>query len=299
VTQVREAATLMLVDDRPDLHVFMLRRNPRSVFGPGAYVFPGGAVDPADSDDAITNRVIGLDDGRASALLGLASGSGGLRVWIAALREAFEEAGILLVAPEAGAASTADDDPILADDRIRLNAGEVGLADLLARHGLLLDANQVFLFSHWLTPEGAPRRYDTWFLVAPAPRGQEGSHDDAELVHSEWVRPSDALARYAAGEIDLIFPTLRTLRVLESFESATALLDAVRAANHAADGAPLVVPDFSGQRIALAADDGALAVEGWRSLTSRPDLDTAGMLAEKLAQKQFGQEKFGQKQGVA
>jgi 8-oxo-dGTP pyrophosphatase MutT (NUDIX family) len=290
VTQVREAATLMLVDDRPDLHVFMLRRNPRSVFGPGAYVFPGGAVDPADSDDAITNRVIGLDDGRASALLGLTSGSGGLRVWIAALREAFEEAGILLVAPEAGAGSTADDDPILADDRIRLNAGEVGLADLLADHGLLLDANQVFLFSHWLTPEGAPRRYDTWFLVAPAPRGQEGSHDDAELVHSEWVRPSDALARYAAGEIDLIFPTLRTLRVLESFESASALLDAVRDANHAVNGAPLVVPDFSGQRIALAADGGALAVEGWRSLTSRPDLDAAGMLAEQ---------QLTQRQGVA
>ena len=298
MTQVREAATLMLVDDRPDLHVFMLRRNPRSVFGPGAYVFPGGAVDPADSDDAITNRVIGLDDGRASALLGLASGSGGLRVWIAALREAFEEAGILLVAPESGAAMSGDDDPIPADDRIRLNAGEVGLADLLAAHSLLLDANEVFLFSHWLTPEGAPRRYDTWFLVAPAPRGQEGSHDDAELVHSEWVRPSDALARYAAGEIDLIFPTLRTLRVLESFESATALLDAVRDANHALDGAPLVVPDFSGQRIALAADDGALAVEGWRSLTSRPDLDTAGMLAEKLAQK-LAQKQVVQRQGVA
>src|SRR5450755_4140917 len=95
----------MLVDDRPDLHVFMLRRNPRSVFGPGAFVFPGGAIDPADSDESATVRVVGLDDRGASARLGLASG--GLRVWIGALREAFEEAGILLAAPEATEATDA------------------------------------------------------------------------------------------------------------------------------------------------------------------------------------------------
>ena len=266
----------MLVDDRPDLHVFMLRRNPRSVFGPGAFVFPGGAIDPADSDDEITKRVIGLDDARASARLGVASG--GLRIWIGALREAFEEAGILLAVPEPEA-GVADADALdLA--RAHLNAGTVRLADVLAEHRLVLDAGDVHLFSHWLTPEGAPRRYDTWFLVAPAPEGQEGSHDDAELVHSEWVRPSDALARYAAGDLDLIFPTLRTLRVLESFESADALLDAVRAANREPDRPPLVVADASGQRVALATDDGELAVSGWRRLTSQPDVDTAALLAE-------------------
>lgn len=283
----------MLVDDRPDLHVFMLRRNPRSVFGPGAFVFPGGAIDPADSDDSITKRVIGLDDRRASALLDLPSG--GLRVWIGALREAFEEAGILLAAPEPGSHADAEpshDTDSLADDRVRLNAGEVVLGGVLAEHGLVLDTTEVFLFSHWLTPEGAPRRYDTWFLLAPAPQGQEGSHDDAELVHSEWVRPRDALARYAAGDLDLIFPTLRTLRELESFESATALLDVVRDANHAAQGPPLVVPDASGQRIALTVDDVRVAVPGWQSLTSRPDLDIAGLLAEE----QLG---LANRQGVA
>src|SRR4029078_2307482 len=97
MTRGRESATLMLRDDRPDLHVFMLRRNPRSVFGPGAFVFPGGAIDPADSDEKLTKRVIGLADAGASARLGLAGG--GLRVWIAALRETFEEAGILLGRP--------------------------------------------------------------------------------------------------------------------------------------------------------------------------------------------------------
>jgi 8-oxo-dGTP pyrophosphatase MutT (NUDIX family) len=280
----------MLVDDRPDLHVFMLRRNPRSVFGPGAFVFPGGAVDPADSDDGLTKRVIGLDDDRASARLGLLSG--GLRVWIGALRETFEEAGILLAAgPEPAALGAA---------RARLNAGELRLADVLDEHALVLDASDVFLFSHWLTPEGAPRRYDTWFLVAPAPRGQEGSHDDAELVHSEWVRPSDALARHASGDLELIFPTLRTLRVLESFASATALLDAVRDANRATDRPPLVVPDASGQRVALPGDDLDSATRGWRTLTSRPDLDGAACLAEQqLTGQQFTGRQLTGRQGVA
>jgi 8-oxo-dGTP pyrophosphatase MutT (NUDIX family) len=274
----------MLVDDRPDLHVFMLRRNPRSVFGPGAFVFPGGAIDPADSDESATVRVVGLDDRGASARLGLASG--GLRVWIGALREAFEEAGILLAAPEAS--ETVSGAPDLERARVRLNAGEVSFAAVLAQSGLVLDLREVFLFAHWLTPEGSPRRYDTWFFVAPAPRGQEGSHDDAELVHSEWVRPADALARYTAGELDLIFPTLRTLRVLESFDTAAELLDDVRRANGESDRPPLVVADASGRRIALRADADAPAVRGWPTLTSQRELDGAALLAEerRLAQEQ-------------
>lgn len=270
----------MLVDDRPDLHVFMLRRNPSSVFGPGAFVFPGGAVDPADSDQRLTQRVIGLDDRQASARLGVASG--GLRIWAAALRETFEEAGILLaVRPGSEPGESGHHEaPALDAVRARLNAGELGFADMLAEHGAVLDASNVSLFSHWLTPVGAPRRYDTWFLVAPAPRGQEGSHDDAELVHSEWVRPSDALARHERGDLELIFPTLRTLRVLESYATATALLDAVREANRATDRPPLVVPDASGQRIALSADDLDGATNGWRTLTSRPDLDGAALVTE-------------------
>jgi 8-oxo-dGTP pyrophosphatase MutT (NUDIX family) len=279
----------MLVDDRPDLHVFMLRRNPRSVFGPGAFVFPGGAIDPADSDPAVTARVLGLDDREASVRLGLPSG--GLRIWIGALREAFEEAGILLGAPDPArpvatvpAGSRADLDAA----RVRLNAGELSFAAVLAASGLVLDVGQVSLFAHWLTPEGAPRRYDTWFLVAPAPHGQEGSHDDAELVHSEWVRPADALARYAAGDLDLIFPTLRTLRVLEPFETAAALLEEVRRANEASDRPPFVVADASGRRIALRSDAGTTAVRGWPVLTSQGELDGAALRAEdrELARQQ-------------
>jgi 8-oxo-dGTP pyrophosphatase MutT (NUDIX family) len=268
VTPVREAATLILVADRPDLHVFMLRRNPRSVFSPGASVFPGGAIDPGDAGAAVAQRIAGLDDRAASARLGVAAG--GLRVWVAALRETLEESGIVL-------APRLPDPAALALDRLALNTHERDLATVLRAHDLTLDAGDVHLFSHWLTPEGAPRRYDTWFLVAPAPAGQEGSHDDGELVHSEWVRPSDAIARHERGDIELIFPTYRTLRVLETFASAGALLDAVRAANADATQPPLVVADASGQRVALHDDERAVAAPGWRTLTSQPHIDLAAM----------------------
>jgi 8-oxo-dGTP pyrophosphatase MutT (NUDIX family) len=268
VTPVREAATLLLVADRPDLHVFMLRRNPRSVFSPGASVFPGGAIDPADGDATIARRVLGLDDAVASARLGVRAG--GLRVWVAALRETLEEAGIVL-------ARRVPDPAALAVARVALNTGERALADVLAAHDLVLDAGDVHLFSHWLTPEGAPRRYDTWFLVAPAPEAQEGSHDDGELVHSEWVRPADAIARHERGDIELIFPTYRTLRVLEAFATSTALLDAVRAANVDPTQPPLVVADASGQRVALDDAERADATRGWRTLTSQPHVDLAAM----------------------
>jgi len=271
MTRVREAATLMLVDDRPDLHVFMQRRNPRSVFGPGAFVFPGGAIDPADGAPEVADRVRGLDDPVASARLGLPAG--GLRVWIAALRETFEEAGILLTASPAPAVAATELDAT----RAALNAGALDFAAALRAHDLVLDASTIDLFSHWLTPEGAPRRYDTWFLVAPAPHGQEGSHDDHELVHSEWVRPADAIARHERGDIELIFPTYRTLRVLETFGTATELLAAVRDANRTTDTAPLVVADASGQRVALSPAERDGATCGWRTLTSQPEVDLAAM----------------------
>ena len=160
--------------------------------------------------------------------------SGGLRIWIGALREAFEEAGILLATPEPGAA-TADADALdLA--RAHLNAGTVRLADVLAEHRLVLDAGDVQLFSHWLTPEGAPRRYDTWFLVAPAPERTGGQPRRCRARAFRMGTPVRRARSVRAGDLELIFPTLRTLRVLESFESAAALLDAVREANRATDG---------------------------------------------------------------
>jgi 8-oxo-dGTP pyrophosphatase MutT (NUDIX family) len=258
---VREAATVMLVRDLPDLHVFMLRRNPKSVFGPGAYVFPGGAVDAADRDPAVYARARGLDDRRASELVG--ESVDGLRFWIAAARESFEEAGFVL-----GTAPDAFD-----GTRDAVNSGDLGWASALDTHDVELHLDELAVFAHWLTPEGSPRRYDTWFFVAAAPGEQAGRHDDNEAVHSEWVRPADALRRCRAGEMDLIFPTLRTLIALSRFEESAELLAAARSAQH--QGAPLVIDDASGQRVYLPGDDRAGARRAWRSLGSRLELDMA------------------------
>jgi 8-oxo-dGTP pyrophosphatase MutT (NUDIX family) len=225
---IRDAATVILVSDRPDLHVLMLERTGRAVFGPGATVFPGGAVDPADGASRLLSRVIDLDDVTASAEHGLAEGGLGLR--IAAIRECFEEAGILLAREAAG------------------------LLDLLETRGLVLAARELRLFSHWLTPLGAPRRYNTWFFVAPAPHGVDGAHDDNELVASGWVRPHDALAQFAAGEIDLIFPTEMSLRALTRYECVADLFDDLDAVTRDAQGRSRVVPDGTGERVALPAD---------------------------------------------
>jgi len=162
VETVRDAATVILVRDRPDLHVFVLQRNAALVFAPGATVFPGGAVDPDDIDHA---RALGLDEFR-----------------VAAARECLEEAGI----------------PI--------------------------DPRTLVEFARWVTPQGAPRRYDTRFFVAPAPDGHEGEHDGSELVASAWMRPRDVLRAHARGDLDLILPTQRSLEVLARFDRVDALL---------------------------------------------------------------------------
>src|SRR5581483_2715225 len=151
----RDAATVMLVRDTPDLHVFMLRRSPRSAFVAGAYVFPGGAVDDEDAEPAMLRRCHGRDPADADRMLAT---PGALRFWVAAIRESFEEAGVLLARDGAG-------NPVDVD------------APVLDGHGAVLDAGALAPIGHWITPAPAPRRYDTWFFVAPAPEGHVYEHD--------------------------------------------------------------------------------------------------------------------------
>lgn len=268
----------MFLRDRPDLHVFMVRRNPASVFAAGAYVFPGGAIDAADADPRLHRRLVGLDDPRASRLLSMPSGA--LAYWVAAAREAFEESALLVARP------AAEDRPPLTDPAVwsrldghrrELNAGGRTFAEVLVAEDLVVDAGGLHPVSRFLTPEGAPRRYDTWFFVSAAPEGQEGGHDDAELVDSEWVRPLDALARHERGEIDLIAPTIVMLRLLARYE-ASAEFVAAAAAGVTAGGEALVVDDFFGERLALTDAERSSAAAGWRSLRhSAADVQREGV----------------------
>jgi 8-oxo-dGTP pyrophosphatase MutT (NUDIX family) len=231
----------------------MLERTRRAVFGPGATVFPGGAVDPGDGAWRLAERIVGIDDAAASATQGIARGGLGFRA--AALRECFEEAGILL-ARDAASGRPAEHDHGLAAARRELNAGTLAFVDMLVTRDLVFDARELRVFSHWLTPLGAPRRYNTWFFVAPAPEGEEGTHDESELVASAWVRPVDALAQHADGEIDLIFPTEMSLRALSHYDHSRELLADLDAVATDADGRPVVVGEGTGERVALPPDAG-------------------------------------------
>ena len=242
----REAATVMLVRDDPGLEVFMLRRNLNADWVGGAYVFPGGAVDPGDRAEAILARCPDRDDANASAHLGLAEG--GLGYWVAGVRETFEEAGVLLARSATTGALVDPKLPRLETLRADLNAGTLSFVDLLESEDLLLDVGGMEVFSHWITPEGNHRRYDTWFFVAAAPDGHAYAHDEGETVASTWIRPADALAASDRGEFELIFPTRKSIEKLGQFEHAQDLLDAVAQATD--------VPPATQPRIVLHADGG-------------------------------------------
>ncbi|MGI8793994.1 MAG: NUDIX hydrolase [Acidimicrobiales bacterium] len=256
---IRDAATVMLVRDTADgMEVFMMRRNLNSDFVGGAYVFPGGAVDEADRHENLNPVCTGRSDAQASDLLEVASG--GLAFWVAAVRECFEEAGVLLARPE-------DTDHVLsfADaevgerftrHRSAVDRGDVRLVEVCRVERLQWLVDRIHYFSHWITPEGPPRRYDTRFFVAAAPPEQVPLHDDRETIANLWVRPADALARHEAGDLDLIFPTIKNLEALAKFERSDDLLDHAARIGRVPAIQPRIVADEGGMRILLPDDEG-------------------------------------------
>lgn len=257
----RPAATVMVVRDGSHgdapLEVLMLRRNVRSEFVGGAHVFPGGAVDRADGAHEAAEVCSGGDDAAASVLLGL--DHGGLAYWVAAVRECFEEAGILLAVPPGGGALSLEDPEAsrrFADHRRALNGGAASFAEVCRREGLRVPVDRIHYFAHWITPLGLPRRYDTRFFVAEAPPDQVPAHDAAETVADIWIRPSDALARHRAGVMELILPTVRNLQAIGRFPTAGALLDAAAAARDVPAVTPRMVTDGEGVRLLLPGDAG-------------------------------------------
>jgi recombination protein RecT len=208
---VRPAATLLLLRDTPGgLEVLMTRRSDKASFAPGAYVFPGGRV---DEGDAQAHEVAARRPTQGSLQLTQA---------IAALRESFEELGVLL------ARHVADGRPvgpatIAAMDRATA-AGTAPFAAQCAARGLRLATDDVFVLAHWITDRDLPKRFDVPFLVARMPEGQEPSADETEQFEPVWVRPAEALERHRAGGFFMIFPTLRTLERLAAYATVDAVL---------------------------------------------------------------------------
>jgi 8-oxo-dGTP pyrophosphatase MutT (NUDIX family) len=219
---VRPAATVMLLRDGPSgLEVFMLRRATSASFAGGAYVFPGGRVDDADSAADLEPFCHGLDDAAASALLGV--DRGGLAFWVAAARECFEEAGVLIGSARSGASLD-----LTNGERHDVHDGKLSMVDLCERHDLRLDLGPVCYVAHWVTPLGEARRFDTRFFLAAAPADQEPLHDDGETVASRWFRPGDAVAAMRAGDVSLMPPTIAQLEMLCDHATTEAALDAAR-----------------------------------------------------------------------
>jgi len=225
------AATVTLVRDTVrGLGVLLLQRNLNSGFMPGVHVFPGGALDETDHAPELYALCAGLDDAAASRILGMERG--GLAYWIASVRESFEEAGILLACDGRGDVVTLADPA--ASERFRshrqaLNAGKRGFAAVMQSEDLRLATDRLTYFSHWITPIGAPRRYDTRFFLAVAPGRQEASHDGGEIIAHAWLRPAEALDRYRRDEIKMRTPTIKTLELFCEFATVESLIAGLRA----------------------------------------------------------------------
>ena len=224
------AATVTLVrDSARGPEVLMMQRNLNSGFVPGAHVFPGGALDKEDDAPELHAICAGMTDDVASKTLGVPGG--GLAYWAAAIRESFEEAGVL-VAYDRQQRIVALNQSDLADKfrhhRHVLNAGERGFIDIMREEDLTLATDQLVYFSHWITPVTAPRRYDTRFFIAAAPETQEPLHDNHETISHLWVRPADALDRHRENRFSMRLPTVRTLEEFAAYDSVAALLHAMR-----------------------------------------------------------------------
>ncbi len=212
---ISHAATVMLLDDRPDLHVLMVHRTAKVVFAPDNWVFPGGRVDPDDHLEDFDRLCRGLSDEQASTILEV--DHGGLAWWIAAARETLEEAGLLL-------ATSGTDATTIAEVRHLVLQDENLFADVLLERNITLDVTPIEEVARFVTPMGPPRRFDARFFVARAPNDQDPSHDEGEIVNWEWVRPQDALDQWAAGEMEMMSPTVRMVACLARYDSADDVL---------------------------------------------------------------------------
>ncbi|HUX88473.1 MAG TPA: NUDIX hydrolase [Chloroflexota bacterium] len=207
----------------------MVRRGAGMAFG-DAYVFPGGVVRPDDAEDISTDRDFGVDAARRALTVRGSQpptdGREALAFWRAALRELFEEAGVLLATTETGHPLVISPEAAgrFAAARRALQSGQLGLRDWVVQERLSLSYSALVYFSHWITPSALPRRYDTRFFVAQLPAGQDALHCQVETTDGRWIRPRDALTGAANGTFPLVLPTRLHLARLASGASPEELL---------------------------------------------------------------------------
>lgn len=206
VVAPRAASTILLLRDSvaSEIEVFMMVRHYEIDFNSGALVFPGGAVDKGDKDIIAAPELYSGGEGLDATSLGFR---------VAAIRETFEESGILLARPR-GSSTLVDAkraSEIEAAHRADLCESKISFHKVLADSGMVLALDELLPYAHWITPEGMPKRFDTWFFLAVAPPEQVGAHDGKESTDSIWVSPREALEGGESGRFKLPFPTTRNL----------------------------------------------------------------------------------------
>lgn len=211
------AATVLLLRDEPAFEVLMIARHEKSAFAGGALVFPGGRIDPGDANPQWGDHASGLSGDRRIAASQIAS-----------IREAFEEAGVLLARDRAGVLVSGDCVAALNEWRRRIEKNDLLFFDLIQSERLTLACDELRLFSHWVAPPGLHRRFDTLFFAARFPPGQEVLEDGNEATEALWISPGAALAARKSGARKIIFPTAcnlgllgRSISVEEAFEFAS------------------------------------------------------------------------------
>ncbi len=245
----RDAATVVLLrDGRDGPEAYLLRRVTAMAFAAGMTVFPGGSVDPADK---VADTPWAGPSPAAWAARFATSEVLARALVCAAVRETFEEAGVLLAAPPvAGSGTDATE-----DDRLSLERGSVNLSELLVRRGQVLRADYLRAWAHWITPEAEPRRFDTRFFAAALPAGQVTREVGGEADRVHWTRPSSAVAAFRRGELPMMPPTVLTLQEMSAYSTVDEILAAADERT-ITPILPLLVGGDGQRRVILPGEDG-------------------------------------------
>jgi 8-oxo-dGTP pyrophosphatase MutT (NUDIX family) len=251
------AATLVLLRDRPagGVECLLMRRHLKSKFAAGDFVFPGGKIDAGDNPDDAAQWCRGLPVNAAARRLSLEDApTTALGYWIGAIRETFEEAGLLLAVDAAG--RDVDVTPArFGDYRTACHRDNPAFWAMIRGERLRLATDRLVYFAHWITPEEQPLRFDTRFFAAPAPAGQEASGDDFEMTDLKWLTPQEALAAQTRGEISLRNPTVQNLKLFDGARDTAHALDRLRD-RVVTTIRPRIVMDGEERRVLMPGDPG-------------------------------------------
>ena len=243
------AATLVLLRDRPagGFEVLLMQRHHASKFAAGDFVFPGGKLELDDNPGDAARWCAGLDLATAARTLGLESAPAtALAYWIGAIRETFEESGVLLATTLGGGPVRIPLDRLAAYRRAT-QADNRAFWTMLRHERLRLATDRLVYFAHWITPEGLPLRFDTRFFAAAMPESQDAAGDDREMISLRWLAPGEALDAHRRGELSLRNPTVRNLMLIDGCTSTAAVLARLRA-REVTTVRPKVVFDADGTR---------------------------------------------------